>query len=153
MLNKMGTKRLPVTSTGDLGLETICRHGVRGDPDVHALASRDEKRVTIISWNYHDDDEPGPTAQVTLSISGLPAGLAKVQMTEWLIDDTHSNAYTAWHAMGSPVRPTPEQHQQLEMASDLAVSQGPTGLPITGGNATVKLNVPRQAVCLVELSW
>ena len=96
MLNKMGTKRLSVASTGDLGLEAICRHGVRGEPDVHALASRDEKRVTIITWNYHDDDQPGPTAQVTLSISGLPAGLAKVRMTEWRIDDAHSNAYTAW---------------------------------------------------------
>ena len=44
MLNKMGTKRLAVTSTGDLGLEAICSRGVRGDPDVHALASRDEQR-------------------------------------------------------------------------------------------------------------
>jgi xylan 1,4-beta-xylosidase len=153
MLNKMGTKRLPVTSTGDLGLDAISSRGVRGNPDVHALASRDEKRVTIISWNYHDDDLPGPAAAIAINITGLPVELSKIKMTEWRIDDTHSNAFTAWKAMGSPAKPTPEQHQQLEAASELAVSQIPIDLPIAGGNATVNLNVPRQAVSLVELSW
>jgi xylan 1,4-beta-xylosidase len=153
MLNKMGAKRLPVTSTGDLGLEAIRSRGVRGAPDVYALASRDERRVTIISWNYHDDDLPGPAAEITLNVSSLPADLAKARITEWRIDDTHSNAYTAWKTMGSPEKPTPEQHRQLEAASDLAVTQSPTDLPIAGGNATMKLNIPRQGVCLVELSW
>jgi xylan 1,4-beta-xylosidase len=153
MLNKMGMKRLAVTSTGDVGLEAICSRGVRGDPDVHALASRDERRVTIVSWNYHDDDLPGPTAHITLNISGLPADLVKVRMTEWRVDDTHSNAYTAWKAMGSPVKPTAEQHRQLEAASELSVSQSPTDLPIAGGHATVKLDLPRQAVSLIELAW
>ena len=40
MLNKMGTKRLPMTSTGDLGLEAMAAGA--GEPDVSALASRDE---------------------------------------------------------------------------------------------------------------
>ncbi len=153
MLNKMGRRRLAVKSTGDVGLETICRQGVRGDADVYALASRDEMRVTIISSHYHDDDQPGPTAEVTLDVSGLPTGLTKVRMKEWRIDETHSNAFTVWRAMASPVTPTPDQHQMLEKASELAVARGPADLPIAGGSATIKLEIPRQAVSLVELSW
>jgi hypothetical protein len=74
MLNKVGTMLLSVSSTGDLGLEAVCRHGMRGDPDVHALASRNEKRVTIISWNYHDDDKPGPLASSPSSLTGVRSG-------------------------------------------------------------------------------
>ena len=142
MLNKMGARRLAVTSTGDLGLETIYSRGVAAYRDVHALASRDDRRVTIIAWNYHDDDLSGPTAEITLNVSGLPAGLPRVRMTEWRIDDTHSNAYTAWKEMGSPVKPTTEQHRQLEAASELAVSQSATRPPRHGGNAIEKTRCP-----------
>src|SRR5581483_7828352 len=58
MLGKMAPQRLPVTSTGDVGLDAILRAGVRASPDVHALASRDNQRITLICWNYHDDDLP-----------------------------------------------------------------------------------------------
>jgi xylan 1,4-beta-xylosidase len=153
MLNKMGTKRLEVVSTADVGLDVIRRRGVRDAPEVYALASRDERRVTIISWHYHDDDVPGPAAEVTLNISGLPTDVAKVRLTEWRVDESHSNAFTTWKSMGSPPKPTPAQHQQLEIASELSTSQGPSGLAIADGKATVKLVLPRQAVSLIELSW
>jgi xylan 1,4-beta-xylosidase len=154
MLNKMGTKRLAVASTGDLGLEAIRTRGVRGAAsDVYALAARDERRVTIISWNYHDDDLPGAAADITLNVSGLPAGLAKVKMTEWRCDETHSNAYTVWKGMGSPEKPTVEQHRKLEAASELAVMKPAADQAVSGGAAVVKVNVPRQGVSLVELAW
>ncbi len=154
MLNKMGTRRLAVTSSGDLGLDAIRTSGVRGaKSDVGALASRDDKRITIIAWNYHDDDLPGPAADITLNLAGLPADLAKVRMTEWRIDDTHSNAYTAWKAMGAPEKPTPEQHKQLEAASELTLAQSPTDISLGAGKFAVRLILPRQGVSLVELAW
>ena len=55
--------------------------------------------------------------------------------------------------MGSPPKPTAEQHQQLEAASELAISQPASDLNISGGKAVVNLSIPRQAVSLVELSW
>jgi xylan 1,4-beta-xylosidase len=154
MLNKLGIKRLPVTSTGDLGLNTVVRNGVRGSiSDVMSLASRDEKRVTIITWNYHDDEVPGPVAEVALNIGGLPADIAKVKMTEWRVDETHSNAHTAWKKMGSPPNPTRSQHDEIEAASELATIQKPMDVPVAEGKTTVKLSLPRQSVSLVELTW
>jgi xylan 1,4-beta-xylosidase len=159
MLNKMGTKRVAVTSTGDLGLDAIVAPlnrggGVRGEKsDVHALASRDERRITIIAWNYHDDDVPGPAADITLDLSGLPDDLHAARLTEWRVDETHSNAYTVWKKMGSPEKPTAEQHQQLEAASELEKVRNGVATAVAEGKAAVKLNVPRQAVCLVEVVW
>jgi len=154
MLNKMGTKRLAVTSTGDLGLDAIRMSGVRGaKSDVHALAARDEKRITIISWNYHDDELPGPDADVMMNITGLPADATKVKLTEWRVDDAHSNSFTAWKAMGSPAKPTPEQHQKIEAASELEMTRQSPDVAVGGGKMMLKLNLPRQAVSLVELAW
>jgi xylan 1,4-beta-xylosidase len=188
MLNKMGAKRLAVTSTGDLGLDAILggggrggaragggqaadaqgaatvpargrgagggRGGVRGaSPDISALASRDERRVTIISWNYHDDDVAGPAGDITLNVSGIPAEVTSVKMTEWRIDETHSNSYTAWKQMGSPETLTKEQYGQLDAASALTIYKQPTDLPAQIGKAEIKVSLPRQAVSLIELTW
>jgi xylan 1,4-beta-xylosidase len=154
MLNKMGTRRLPVTSTGDLGLDTITRQGVRGpNSDIHALASRDDRRITVIVWNYHDDEVPGPEADISLAVSGIPAGVASVKLTESRIDQTHSNSHTAWKNIGSPKVPTPEQRARIEAASELAAVRSGVDLPANQGAATVKLALPRAAVSLIELTW
>ena len=41
---------------------TIMADGVRGEPDVNAVATRDDKGVSILVWHYHDDDVPGGDA-------------------------------------------------------------------------------------------
>ena len=64
---------MPATSDGAVDLDAIMKEGVRGKPDVGALASRDAKKVTVMAWHYHDDDVAGPDATVTLSLDGLGA--------------------------------------------------------------------------------
>ena len=46
--------------------------GVRGKPDVAALASLDGQKLCVLAWHYHDDDVPGPAADVELELRGLP---------------------------------------------------------------------------------
>ena len=70
-------------------------------------------------WNYHDEDLPVPASQVTVKISGIPPAVHRVLLEHFRIDDTHSNAYTVWMAMGSPQEPTPEQYAQLKAAGQL----------------------------------
>jgi xylan 1,4-beta-xylosidase len=47
----------------------------------HALASLDGKELSVMLWHYHDDDLPGPDADVELSLAGLPlaSGDARVR--------------------------------------------------------------------------
>ncbi len=154
MLNKMGKTRLAVKSTGDLGLQTIRTMGVRGaNPDVYAIAARDDKRLTIITWNYHDDDVAGPVATITLDLTGLPADLTNAHLSEWRIDETHSNSYTAWKKLDSPATPSADQRQQMQKAAALTALGDPKDQAIQGGKTTVKLSIPRQGVGMIELAW
>jgi xylan 1,4-beta-xylosidase len=151
MFAKMSGKRLPVESDGAVPLDAILRRGVREKPDVSALASLDEKRLCVLVWHYHDDDVPGPDAAVEVTLSGLPAGEARLE--QFRIDDKHSNAFTAWKAMGSPQRPTAEQYAALEKAGRLTAMGEAAAVTSKDGKATVRLNLPRQAVSLLVLSW
>ena len=88
----------------------MLNRGVRGDPDVSALASLDRNQLCVLVWHYHDDDVPGPAAAVTLNIDGLPAAMSQVKLEHFRIDDEHSNAFTAWKRLGSPQHPTAAQY-------------------------------------------
>ena len=105
MLGQMRGDRVETQSSAGLTVEQIRDQGVRGAPDISALAARADRSATVLIWNYHDDDLPAAPAPVTLTIEGLPAGRAMVIHER--IDDSHSNAYAAWVKMGSPRRRQP----------------------------------------------
>jgi xylan 1,4-beta-xylosidase len=71
MFGLMGGRRIGVESSGAAALQTMLTDGVRKQPDVSALASRQDRSLDVMVWNYHDDDLPGPAATVELSINGL----------------------------------------------------------------------------------
>jgi xylan 1,4-beta-xylosidase len=154
MFSRMGAERVAATSDGAIDLDAILKTGVRGAPDVGALASRDPNRVTVLAWHYHDDDVPGPDAAVTLSLQGLGIDRGAAQLHHFRIDADHSNAYAAWQRLGSPASPTVTQHRQLEAASELAALAGDsTRLDVIGGTASLRFALPRQAVSLIAVEW
>jgi len=151
MFAKMDGFRLPVTSDSAVSLPDLLRSGVREKPDVSALAAMDGKKITVMAWHYHDDDLRGPDAEVRIDLLGAPKGVPKVK--RYLIDETHSNSFTAWQAMGSPQQPTAEQLATLEQACKLAeVEEAPRFIEEEKLSA-VMLTLPRQGVSLLELEW
>jgi xylan 1,4-beta-xylosidase len=153
MFSRMAPGRLAVTSDGAVALDAMMKDGVRVRPDVSAIASRDDRRITVLAWHYHDDDVAGPAAQVTLNIdeAGVAPGMARVR--HYRIDAAHSNAYAAWLGMGSPARPTPEQYGRLEKAGALAEMPPQGTLAGTASRATLRFALPRQAVSLIVIEW
>jgi len=153
MFAKMSGRRLAVESDSAVPLEEIVRRGVGAKPDVSALASLDGNKVCVLAWHYHDDDVPGPEAEVQLQLNNLPSRAGDLRVRQWRIDEEHSNAYTAWQRMGTPRQPTPEQYAQLEKAGQLSEVAEP--IPVTDEGSTVILNcqLPRQAVSLLQLTW
>ena len=153
MFSRMGAERLAVTSDGAVSLDAIVNGGVRDRPDVAALASRGDRRVTVLAWHYHDDDVAGPAADVTLSIDGLAMKQGRARLRHFRIDADHSNAYTAWQRMGSPHAPTPAQYSHLEKAGQLEAMPGPSIIDVAGSRATMGFILPRQAVSLLIVEW
>ena len=154
MLGQMGGERVAAESSSAAPIEAIRDSGARGAPDVNALASRRNQAVSVLVWNYHDDDLPAPPAQVELVVEGLPAEAhERLSLHHYRVDAEHSNSYEVWKKMGSPQKPSPEQYAQLERAGQLQLLGSPEWLRATGGRVTLKFDLPRQGVSLLKLTW
>jgi xylan 1,4-beta-xylosidase len=157
MMAKMSGRRIEAQSSGDPGVEAIIKSGVRGaTADVSALASLDASRrqLAVLVWHYHDDDVPGATAEVALSLAHLPPEATAPKLAHYRVDATHSNAFTLWQSLGSPTAPTRAQYTQLEAAAQLgALENTPATVSVENGTATLQFPLPRQAVSLLVLSW
>jgi xylan 1,4-beta-xylosidase len=153
MLSRMTGRRLSLKSNGTVPMDVILKEGVRAQPDISALASLDQNKLCILAWHYHDDDLPGPAAQIALVLTGMPARSNSLRIQHFRIDENHSNAFTAWKRLGSPQQPTSEQRQELEIAGQLTPLSAPPSISFEGGQVRLEFLLPRQAVSLVELTW
>jgi xylan 1,4-beta-xylosidase len=153
MCGKMGGTQLSVISSADLGLENDIAKGIRaGSSEVYAIAGLEPKKLAVMVYNYYDDDIPGPAAAVDLSLANLPTS-GEATLTEYRIDEDHSNAHTVWVKMGSPAQPNPDQYAQLKQAGQLATMGDPQTVHIDGGKADLKITLSREAVSLLVLEW
>jgi xylan 1,4-beta-xylosidase len=151
MFGMMGGDRVAVRGN-TMGAQDIIANAVRGEmPDVGALASRDGDRVSVMVWNYHDDDLAAPDAPIRLALTNLPAG--RVLMHHYRIDEDHSNAYARWLEMGAPQQVSKAQYDALESQSKLELLDAPKYLDVDGGGTVIEFSLPRQGVSFVQLSW
>ena len=109
--------------------------------------------ISVLAWNYHDDDVPAEAASVRLQVEGIPPNARRVLLTEYSVDETHGNSWTAWKAMGSPQHPTPEQVAKLQAAGQLELLGSPKWVEVLHGTVELQTPLPRPGVNLVELSW
>ena len=157
MFSQMGGQRLAVASDGAVPLAAMLKDGVRTGPDVSALASLDSSggrsRLCVLVWHYHDDDLPGPEADVQLALGGLPLQSGKVSLRQYRIDQDHGNAFTVWQRLGSPPQPTAKQYAEMEKAGQLTAFAAVETIAVKDGTAPLHLRLPRQAVALLVLEW
>jgi xylan 1,4-beta-xylosidase len=153
MAGLMAGNRVRVESSGSVPLDDILKIGVRQEADLDALATAGDREAAVMLWNYHDDDMPGSSAQIDLSVKGFPSDAHRVLMQHYRIDDTHSNAYTVWKQMGSPQNPTPQQYAQLQAAGGLQLEDSPRWFDVNAGVVELNLSLPRQGISLVRFSW
>jgi xylan 1,4-beta-xylosidase len=153
MFGLLGSERVKVTSSGSLPTEDVVRAGVRGQPDVQAIATRRDHEVEVLLWNYHDDDVSASDASVDLMVNGLPGQLVRAQLEHFRIDGDHSNAFTLWKEIGLPLAPSAAQLQALQKAGQLQLLNSPGWIPIAQGAAHLEFSLPRQGLSLVRISW
>jgi xylan 1,4-beta-xylosidase len=153
MFARMGAERVAAESSAELPLDSIVASGVRGRPDVGVLASRDPDRLTVMMWHYHDDDVPGPDADVALSLAGLPAAATRARITRYRVDGEHGNAYAEWRRMGSPIAPNDAQYQRMRDAARLDSLTTDAPRRLATGELALRFRLPRQGVSLLVLDW
>jgi xylan 1,4-beta-xylosidase len=153
MFGRMPPERVQATSSAELSLDTILARSARATPDVGVLATRSPHTASILVWNYDDDSEAAAAAPLQVRVDGLPEGAGRVRLTQFRVDDHHSDAYTAWQAMGSPQHPTAEQVRELKAAGQLHRLSSPAWLPVQRGATNLGFTLPRQGVELIRLQW
>lgn len=153
MFGLMHGERVQAESSGAVALDTLLSTGVRGSADIDAFATRSEQEAAVLVWNYHDVNQPAPASAASVTISGIPAGVTRVLLEHFRIDETHSNAYTVWQKMGSPQQPTPEQYAELKSAGQLQLLASPVWLDVVDGKVTISMEMPRQSISLLHLKW
>jgi xylan 1,4-beta-xylosidase len=153
MAGLMSGQRVSTRSTGQVPLDDILNTGVRQAPDVDAFATKSDREAAVMLWNYHDDDVPAAGALTRVTIAGIPAGVSRVLLQHYRIDETHSDSYTLWKKMGSPQSPTPEQYAELKAAGQLQLLSSPEWLDVSDGKVTIATSLPRQATSLMHLKW
>jgi xylan 1,4-beta-xylosidase len=152
MFSKMSGKRVTAESDGAVPLDEILAKGVRANADVSATAALDRRKLAVMAWHYFDDDVSGPEASINLVLQHLPITTGTAKVTEYRIDEEHSNAFTAWQRMGSPQQPTAEQYADLERAGQLG-SIAAYRTPVAGGSVQLKTVLPRKGISLFVVTW
>src|SRR4051794_12146547 len=117
MLNYLGPKRLMSGGgTGNDGVDAMATMSANGD------------EVQILVYDQFTTFNTTGTDMVTVNLSNLPATLSgkSVFVTQFVIDETHSNPYSIWTSQSKPTAPTEAQwqamkaHQHLELAQAVA---------------------------------
>jgi len=155
MFKQMEGQRVATSSDGQIPLDEIMAQGVRGKPDVGAIASYSKGKLAVFVWHYHDDDVAGDNAQVSLTLAGLPKAFAQggqASVTHYRIDESHSNVYAAWKRMGSPLAPNDKQYAELKKVDGLEPLEAPQALKLARGGAKLEFTLPRQGVSLIVIS-
>ncbi len=153
MFGLLSSERINAESPAALPVDEVLRGGVRGQPDIKAIATRKDHEVEVLVWNYYDDDVPADPATIDLSVSGLPANASQAVLEHFRIDAEHSNSFTAWKEMGSQQSPSPRQYEQLERAGQLQLLASPSYIRIENGAAHLQFSLPRQGLSLLRIGW
>lgn len=153
MFGLLGNERVKAISSGALPTEDVVTAGVRGQPDVNVIATRNDHELEVLLWNYHDDDVPAAAALVDLTISGLPTGTNRSLLEHFRVDADHSNAFSKWKQMGSPESLSAEQQETLERAGQLTLLRSPEWVSGKDGDLHLEFALPRQGLSLLRLAW
>ena len=156
MFGKLTGQRVTASSGGQVALDDILAHSVRGESDVGVVAAYNTstRALTAMIWNYHDDDLPKPDAQITLEVSGLAQhwdGCQAARVTHYRIDNSHSNSYTRWLEMGAPQHPTDAQIRELKAAGQLQMLGEPVHVPVRDGKVEIEFALPIHGTSLLVL--
>jgi xylan 1,4-beta-xylosidase len=151
MFGLLGPETLPATSTAALPTAEVVAEGVRKEPDINVIATRAAHAVTVLIWNYHDDDVAAEPGRIDRVIDRLFGTEQHALLEHYRIDATHSNAFSLWQQLGSPESLSDGQLEELQRAGELQLLTSPAWVAIENHAVHLQFALPRQALSLLRL--
>ncbi len=136
-----------------LAPEEVAVDTVSGAGPVLAFGSRDVNRITVVMVNYQCAciENEGPACAVHLHVTPHWEADKQVTVSHWHIDGKHSNAYAAFHSLGAPAEPTPEQITAVKLRMGLERLDPPETMA-AAALGDLSFELPCNAVSLVEIT-
>jgi len=145
LLQQLGTRRVALAGKGD-GFGTLIQGLATTSPDGAV-------RVLLANVCYQQTNVKGDAQlqrRVTLTVSGLVPG-QRFDLRHYRIDNSHSNVYAAWQALGSPAWPDAAQLGELHRRDALETAEPEREVSAdSDGQITVDFNLPMPAVSMLE---
>lgn len=139
MLNYLGPTRLQSGGgTGSDGVDAMATSSMSGD------------ELQILVYDYYAKLNTTGSDMVSIKVSNLPSALSgkQVFVTQFVVDETHSNPYSVWTGQGSPTNPSESQLQELKAAQHLALMQ-PVSTMMVDTSFSTSFTINRQSGTLL----
>jgi len=127
--------------------------GTGGDGvDAMATMSQAGDELQILVYDYYAKLNSSGSDMVTINLSNVPSAMAgkQVFVTQFVVDETHSNPYSVWTGQGKPTTPSETQLQALRAAQHLALMQ-PVSTTTLNTSYTTSFTMNRQSGTLLIL--
>lgn len=152
MMGMMSGERVEVKGDLDYDFIAVRDSSVRrNERDINALAAVDQKKATVMVWNYHDLNIVSPPEAIDLTINSIPS--KKCTVSRYQVDQQNSNSYELWKTMGSPQDVSDEQYRQLESAGKLKLIGEASEHDVEDGKMTLRFDLEGQAVSFFLITW
>ncbi len=152
MFGMMEGDRIKVEAAQMYPLKKVLDSSIRNQQaDIGGVASMQVKTASLMVWNYRDEDVLDTATKVQISFKNIPS--ETVILSEYRIDQNHSNSYEVWKKMGSPQNPTKEQVTILEKSGKLELMSKPEKIKIKEGILNTEIELPSQGVTLLKIDW
>src|SRR5436190_1795449 len=137
-----------------LGPTRLLSGGGTGNDGVDGLATKsaNEDEIQIIVYDYYSAVKTTGSDSVTVNVSNLPAALAGKELfvTQFVVDETHSNPYSVWVGQTKPTNPTEAQWQAMRKAQHLALAQ-PVSKKTVDSSFSTSFTLNKQGATLIVL--
>lgn len=153
MLGMLGGERVKLTSDAAPEAQVVFHPSDAKIEGVDGMATKSEREIEVMVWNYKEEDVAEPAKNVTIEITGLPENVKKAELEEFRVDEERSNAFTEWKKMGSPQKPNAEEYARLEKAGLLARVNGPARVVLKEGKLELTTELPHEGMVLYRLYW
>ncbi len=139
MLNKMGTIFTSITTNPTTGT-------------VNGMAASDSSNG-VQALVYNADYTNSGNDNVAVTVDNITSSTGKVNYRCYLMDQTHSNAYTVWVNQGSPAMHTMTQANwnALRSAMNLATVDSTDSVQLTNNSFSRSYTLNRRGVMLISL--
>jgi xylan 1,4-beta-xylosidase len=153
MFGMLGRERVKLTSSAGPDREAVLHPNEARIEGVDGFATKGEHEITVMVWNYKEEDVTGPARNVSIQIAGLPTAVKSAEVEEFRVDEERSNSFTAWKKMGSPQKPGAEEYAKLEKAGQLERVNGPAKIALIDGRSELTTELPHEGIVLFRLHW